>query len=147
MRGKDAVIDTLDELPSAQPNVPDTNVGDMISRQKAIDFIDAGKLCNPNEPRWSDNEVVNFLKSRPSPQPEQDCILKQFGNCSYVETGCSDCVIKAKIRKALSSAESERQRENYEQGYKTGYADALLEVEELCQRKKKLFVAERRDEE
>ena len=39
---------------------------DLISRQAAIDFIDAGRLCNPNEPRWSDNEIVNFLKSRPS---------------------------------------------------------------------------------
>lgn len=43
---------------------------DLIDRQAAIDFIDAGHLCNPNEPRWSDNEVVNFLKSRPSAQPE-----------------------------------------------------------------------------
>ena len=41
---------------------------DLISRQAAIDFINAGHLCNPNEPRWSDNEVVNFLKSRPSAQ-------------------------------------------------------------------------------
>ena len=44
---------------------------DTISRRAAIDFIDAGHLVNPNEPRWSDNEVVNFLKSRPSAQPEQ----------------------------------------------------------------------------
>lgn len=43
---------------------------DLIDRQAAIDFIDAGHLCNPNEPRWSDNEVVNFLKSRPPAQPE-----------------------------------------------------------------------------
>lgn len=43
---------------------------DMISRQAAIDFVDAGHLVNPNEPRWSDNEVVNFLKSRPSAQPD-----------------------------------------------------------------------------
>lgn len=43
-------------------------VGDMIDRQDAIDFIDAGSLVNPNEPRWSDNEVVAFLKSRPSAQ-------------------------------------------------------------------------------
>ena len=61
----------IERLPSAQSDVPDTNVGDMISRQAAIDFIDAGHLCNPNEPRWSDNEVVNFLKSRPSVQPER----------------------------------------------------------------------------
>lgn len=67
----DACIEMLMNLPSAQPDVPDTNVGDMISRQAAIDFIDAGHLVNPNEPRWSDNEVVSFLKSRPSAQPEQ----------------------------------------------------------------------------
>ena len=41
---------------------------DLISRQASIDFIDAGRLVNPNEPRWSDNEVVAVLKSRPSAQ-------------------------------------------------------------------------------
>jgi len=49
-------------------------MGDLIYRQAAIDFIDAGHLVNPNEPRWSDNEVVNFLKSRPPAQPEQQWI-------------------------------------------------------------------------
>lgn len=43
---------------------------DSISRQAAIDFIDAGHLCDPNELRWSDNDVVNFLKKRPSAEPE-----------------------------------------------------------------------------
>ncbi|MBQ1292974.1 MAG: hypothetical protein IIY21_02965 [Clostridiales bacterium] len=62
----------IEKLPSVQPVDKDINVSckDAISRQAAIDFIDAGHLCNPNEPRWSDNEVVNFLKSRPSVQPE-----------------------------------------------------------------------------
>ena len=46
--------------------LPDKKMNDLISRQAAIDFIDAGHLCNPNEPRWSDNEVVNFLKKRPA---------------------------------------------------------------------------------
>lgn len=46
---------------------------DTISRRAAIDFIDAGHLCNPNEPRWSDNDVVNFLKSRPSTQQWIPC--------------------------------------------------------------------------
>ncbi len=45
-------------------------MSDLIRRQDAIDFINAGHLVNPNEPRWSDNEVVNFLKSRPSAQSE-----------------------------------------------------------------------------
>lgn len=54
------------------------NSGDVIYRQDAIDFIDAGSLVNPNEPRWSDNEVVAFLKSRPSAQPEpyKDAVSK-----------------------------------------------------------------------
>ncbi len=60
---------------------------DLIDRKAAIDFIDAGRLCNPNEPRWSDNEIVNFLKSRPSAQQTQknesntldalDCVSRQ----------------------------------------------------------------------
>ena len=33
---------------------------------------------------------------------ETDCVLKEFGNCSYSETGCSDCKVKAKIRNTLS---------------------------------------------
>jgi hypothetical protein len=34
---------------------------------------------------------------------EMDCVLKEFGNCSYSETGCSDCKVKAKIRNTLSA--------------------------------------------
>lgn len=41
-------------------------MSDLISRQAAIDVIDMGRLGNPNEPRWSDNELVNFLESRPT---------------------------------------------------------------------------------
>lgn len=57
-------------------------MADLIDRQAAIDFIDAGHLCNPNEPRWSDNEIVNFLKSRPSAQPE-----RKTGRWQYVDYG------------------------------------------------------------
>ena len=38
----------------------------LVDADAAIDFVDAGHLVNPNEPRWSDNEVVAFLKSRPT---------------------------------------------------------------------------------
>lgn len=55
-------------------------MSDLISRQAAIDFIAAGHLCNPNEPRWSDNEVVNFLKSRPSAQRTGRWIYNDYGN-------------------------------------------------------------------
>ena len=39
-------------------------MSDLIDRQAAIDFIDAGHLCSPNEPRWSDNEVVKFSEKQ-----------------------------------------------------------------------------------
>lgn len=41
-----------------------------------------------------------------TPQKQDGCILTEFGDCSYNETGCSDCAIKEKIRTALSAKES-----------------------------------------
>lgn len=32
-----------------------------------------------------------------------NCVLTMFGDCSYKETGCSDCEVKEKIRKALEN--------------------------------------------
>ena len=66
---------------------------DTISRRAAIDFIDAGHLVNPNEPRWSDNEVVNFLKSRPSAQPERKKGKWIYGEDEYGIDGyhCDKC--------------------------------------------------------
>ena len=42
-----------------------------------------------------------------TPQKQNNgCILTEFGDCSYNETGCSDCAIKQKIKTALSAKES-----------------------------------------
>ena len=41
-----------------------------------------------------------------------DCVLKEFGKCSYKETGCSDCYLKERIRRALD-----------EKCYEIGHAD------------------------
>jgi len=105
-----AVKKGIEGLPSAQPSfscdhekdhIAEVSKMDCISRQAAIDFIDAGRLCNPNEPRWSDNEVVNFLKTRPSAQPEpltdneQRIFLAAMGReekvCKQVDEECRDC--------------------------------------------------------
>ena len=73
------ILKAVDNLPSAETHDKraETRACDCINRREAIDFIDAGHLCSPNEPRWSDNEIVNFLKSRPSAQPDiircKDC--------------------------------------------------------------------------
>lgn len=33
-----------------------------------------------------------------------DCVLKEFGKCSYKETGCSDCRIKSNLRELREKA-------------------------------------------
>ena len=85
---------------------------DAISRQAAIDFINAGHLINPNEPRWSDNEVVNFLKSRPSvnPQPKtghwiqtNEFFINQDGQFIY-KFICSECKSLSYFRKSNKKA-------------------------------------------
>lgn len=70
-----AVIE-LAELPSAQPYVPDINVGDMISRQAAIDAIEI--LLEQSEDDEHDKTWNNAIRSSinavkhhlPSAQPE-----------------------------------------------------------------------------
>lgn len=34
---------------------------------------------------------------------EHNCIMTIFGECSYAETGCGDCAVVEKVRKALST--------------------------------------------
>ena len=53
---------------------------------------------------------------------EYNCIMTIFGECSYAETGCGDCAVVEKVRKALSAERpqewipcSERLPKKYEQ--------------------------------
>lgn len=41
-------------------------MSDPIDRKAAIDFIDAGHLVNPNEKRYSENDIVALLKALPT---------------------------------------------------------------------------------
>jgi len=34
---------------------------------------------------------------------EHNCMMTIFGECSYAETGCGDCAVVEKVRKALSA--------------------------------------------
>lgn len=52
------------------------------------------------------NQFTDWIDNAPTVQPE-DCALKEFGDCSYPETGCSDCKIKNRIRTALNVAQPE----------------------------------------
>lgn len=51
-------------------------------------------------------EALDMAIKALSAQPEQNCVLTVWGECSYAETGCSECQIKAKITTALSCSES-----------------------------------------
>ena len=68
------VFGISEQLPSAQPDVPDINVGDMISRQAAIDLVkdvcDAiMSCCGSHYDEETDDEVYDDIR-------EIDAILK-----------------------------------------------------------------------
>ena len=66
----------------------------MIDADAAIVFVDAGHLVSPNEPRWSDNEVVAFLKSRPTVDAVEVVRCK---DCKYFESE-DDCDCPMDVR-------------------------------------------------
>lgn len=63
MTGK--IVKDISEINTAQPDVHDTNVGDMISRQAAIDAV-RGRFSMP-----VDNLIVEVIGNLPSAQPER----------------------------------------------------------------------------
>ena len=51
-----------------------------------------------------ESDIYNIIDNAPTvevPENTINCVLTMFGECSYNKTGCSDCEIKDKIRKAL----------------------------------------------
>ena len=46
-------------------------------------------------------DLIDNASTVKVPENEVNCVLTMFGECSYNKTGCSDCEIKDKIRKAL----------------------------------------------
>lgn len=60
-----------------------------------------------------DGTSLNGFDNAPTIDSEpNDCVLKEFGKCNYNESGCSDCFIKERIRRALD-----------EKAYESGHAD------------------------
>ena len=67
-----------------EESVQNISDDDSISRKAAIDIVEFE--CG----KWHGlaKTIIKEFKQLPSVQPKQDCMLKQFGNCSYSETGC-----------------------------------------------------------
>ena len=77
----------IENLPSAQPNVPDTNVGDTISRQAAIDA--AKRVLGDRELTRTVQTALHIL---PSARPEI-IRCKECGNRRYDGDGIPYCSI------------------------------------------------------
>ena len=93
------VYDKLNGLPYAQPEPCE----DAVSREAVSSWLKQyGQDVLHGKYKFSLMYIWKNLMDLPSAQPETDCAFKEFGNCSYSETGCSDCKVKAKIRNALS---------------------------------------------
>jgi hypothetical protein len=59
-------------------------------------------------PRVTAIKAINAIPSADRPSEiiygnEHNCIMTIFGECSYSETGCGDCAVVEKVRKALSA--------------------------------------------
>ena len=110
-------------------------------------LIDASALKNAfsnmyreDYERWIKEVIDNAPTIASEPN---DCVLKQFGRCSYKETGCSDCFIKARIRRALDEKCYEighadgarlgyekglKEASNYSEGWMDGYNHAIDQI-------------------
>ena len=74
-----------------------------------------------------DEEECRCLKVQKIYGNEYNCIMTMFGECSYSETGCGDCAVVEKVRKALKKSMCDTCRgksdcEKYDRcyGYKEG---------------------------
>lgn len=79
--------------------------GDLISREALKEEFKARCICNCDRCKYQKGAYCGLIDNAPTVEvPEEvNCVLTMFGKCSYNETGCSDCEIKNKIRKALNA--------------------------------------------
>ena len=80
-------------MPSAQPDVPDTNVGDIISRQAAIDALDKRFDSIPMEQTTEILLLRKDLRNLPSAQPQRMSGKWTYGEDEYGIDGyhCDKC--------------------------------------------------------
>jgi rubrerythrin len=80
-----------------------------IKRSDAIKVLDTAWINGTS--LLDANEAIKQLNDLPSADKpneviygnEHNCVMTIFGECSYAETGCGDCAVVEKVRKALSA--------------------------------------------
>lgn len=89
-----------------------------MSNEEVIKILEQLKYPFPSYPKDAEvNEALDLaIESLIELDKHENCILTMFGDCSYKETGCSDCKIIEKIGEALKN-------DCYKEGYSQGYID------------------------
>lgn len=104
--------------------------------------------------------VIDFLKNHSAQSDPSECVLELYGECSYTETGCSNCKIKKDIHDAFVKAAQLESSDEYARGYNDAKREIVLsheyerayqkgrtdESEHILQMIKTEFVAERRED-
>lgn len=91
-------------IDNAQP--VDRPQGDLISRSALRKDIERLYSVYKDNKDYFYTDVLDHIDNAPPvevPENTVNCVLTMFGKCSYNKTGCSDCEIKDKIRKALNA--------------------------------------------
>ena len=88
------IIECLEELPSAEPDVPDINVSDMISRQAAIDTV--GSMLRRKFGIGGDLAEIT-LAGLPSAQPDLQPTCNQLATDTISRQAALDLIEKAPI--------------------------------------------------
>lgn len=76
--------------------------GDLISREAFKKALEVTQY-NDFDDLIRTERLIDNAPPVEVPENTVNCVLTMFGKCSYNETGCSDCEIKNKIRKALNA--------------------------------------------
>lgn len=72
-----------------------------MTNDKAISLLRAMQEPGPWDPQITEPAFEALEMAIEALEHTGDCILEQFGECSYIETGCGDCKVKRRISEAL----------------------------------------------
>ena len=83
---------------------------DLIKRSDAIAEIRKARTPDVASHQYAELFINAVCRAPSADRPseviygnEHNCIMTIFGECSYAETGCGDCAVVEKVRKALSA--------------------------------------------
>lgn len=100
----------MDDLIKRSDAIEAIEVVDWYHQNRNKDMV-SGANSDEHQAWYKAEDVYKALEEVPSADRpneviygnEHNCIMTVFGECSYAETGCGDCAVVEKVRKALSA--------------------------------------------